>query len=106
MDPDQNPQFNGRTEPEEELTYDQLKNELKELRKKLDEKDNEILELERQNNKLKDEASKYQSALGTATNLQLSDNDENNPVTLKKDILNLQDSLEEYITTCKGDVEI
>ncbi|CAG8669762.1 11341_t:CDS:2 [Funneliformis mosseae] len=82
--------------------------QLKSLNKKLqatnetlEEKNNEIKDLEQKNIELKDEASKYQSALGTATNLRLSDNDENNSVTLKNDILSLQDSLEDYITKCK-----
>src|SRR3954454_19499190 len=107
----ENPQLNERNELE--VSYNQLKGEFDELKKKLEEqinsnneKDNIIQDLERKNAELKDEASKYQSALGTATSLRLSDNDENNPVKLKKDILNLQDSLEDYITTCKGDVEI
>src|SRR5688572_29306009 len=88
----ENTQSNERNELEE-VPYDQLK--IEELIKKLQEKDNEIQDLERKNAELKDEASKYQSSLGTATNLRLSDDDENNPVRLKKDIEHLQDSLED-----------
>ncbi|CAI2175028.1 5909_t:CDS:1 [Funneliformis geosporum] len=79
---------------------------IKLLEERLKEKDKEINDLEQINIDLKEEASKYQSALGTATNLRLSDNDENNSVTLKNDILSLQDSLEDYITKCKGNIEI
>ncbi|CAB4437235.1 unnamed protein product [Rhizophagus irregularis] len=94
-------------------SYKQLSNEHEKLKKQLEEqinlnikKDNIIQELERKNTELKEEASKYQSALGAATNLQLSDSDANNPVALKNDVLRLQDLLEDYITTCKGNVEI
>ncbi|CAG8602112.1 11262_t:CDS:1 [Funneliformis mosseae] len=66
----------------------------------------EIQALERKNAELQKEASKYQSALGAAIDLQLSDNDENNLVNLKNDILILQDSLEDYVTNCKGDIEL
>ncbi|GBC08041.1 hypothetical protein RclHR1_07890008 [Rhizophagus clarus] len=99
--------------PNPEGSYDKLMNDYKKLEKRLEEqinlnneKDNEIRELKRKNIELIDEASKYQSALGTATNLQLSDSDTNNPVALKSDILKLQDFLEDYITTCKGNVGI
>src|SRR4051794_6381991 len=86
--------------------YKKLKQQLEEQINLNKKKDNEIQELERKNDELRDEASKYQSALGTATDLQLSDSDTNNPVALKKDILKLQDFLDDYITTCKGNVEI
>ncbi|CAI2172468.1 1055_t:CDS:2 [Funneliformis geosporum] len=66
----------------------------------------DIQALERKNAELKKEASKYQSALGNAIDLQLSDDNENNSVNLKKDILSLQDSLEDYVTNCKGDIEL
>ncbi|GBC29229.1 uncharacterized protein OCT59_009839 [Rhizophagus irregularis] len=87
-------------------SYEKLLNEHEKLKKQLEEQINIIQELERKNTVLKDEASKYQSALGAATNLQLSDSDTNNPVALKNDMLKLQDLLEDYITTCKGNVEI
>jgi hypothetical protein len=96
-----------------ESSYIKLMNDYKNLEKQLEEqinlnnkKDGIIQELERKNFELRDEASKYQSALGTAINLQLSDSDTNNPVALKNDVLKLQDILEDYITTCKGNVEI
>ncbi|CAB4437374.1 unnamed protein product [Rhizophagus irregularis] len=108
---------NSRTDDNEnpglKESYKKLSNEHEKLKKQLEEqinlnikKDNIIQELERKNTELKEEASKYQSALGAATNLQLSDSDANNPVALKNDVLKLQDLLEDYITTCKGNVEI
>ncbi|PKC17246.1 hypothetical protein RhiirA5_460952 [Rhizophagus irregularis] len=74
--------------------------------KKFQEKDKEIRDLEHDNYNFKKEASEYQYALEGATNLQLSDSDTNNTLALKNDILKLQDLLEDYITTCKGNVEI
>src|SRR4051812_33344701 len=92
---DDNPNFNLKNPG---LEYNKLMNDYKKLKQQLEEqinlneqKDNEIQELERKNDELRHEASKYQSALGTATNLQLSDSDTNNPVALKNDILKLQD---------------
>jgi chromosome segregation ATPase len=64
-----------------------------------------MIQEKEENIKLRDEASKYQYALGVANDTRLSDNDEINPVKLRKDILSLQDSLKDY-TICKGKIEI
>jgi hypothetical protein len=54
------------------------------------------------NIELKKEASQYQSALGSATNYRISDDDKNHHVQLKNDILELQNKLKNYVTTLKG----
>ncbi|CAG8683779.1 11194_t:CDS:1 [Funneliformis mosseae] len=77
---------------------------IKSLEERLKEKNKEIKDLEQKNIVLIGEASKYQTALGAAINLRLSDY-EYNSVTLKNGILNLQDSLEDY-TNYKRNVEI
>ena len=67
----------------------------------------EIKNLEKINTNLKEEASKYQSALGAATSYQLGDDDDNNSVRLNEDIVNLQDSLEDYVTSLrKTEIEV
>nr|CAG8546719.1 9486_t:CDS:2 [Entrophospora candida] len=63
-------------------------------------------ELEATNEKLRKEASSYQSALGDALNFRLSDEDNNNSVQLSADINSLQDKLERYVTTLKGSIKI
>nr|CAG8538184.1 1194_t:CDS:2 [Entrophospora candida] len=63
-------------------------------------------ELEATNEKLRKEASSYQSALGDALNFRLSDEDNNNSVQLSADINSLQDKLEKYVTTLKGQIKI
>ncbi|CAJ0872924.1 9798_t:CDS:2 [Entrophospora sp. SA101] len=63
-------------------------------------------ELEAINEKLRKEASSYQSALGDALNFRLSDEDNNNSVQLSADINSLQDKLERYVTTLKGSIQI
>ncbi|CAB4375347.1 unnamed protein product [Rhizophagus irregularis] len=73
---------------------------IQEFIREIQEKDRKIEDLEQYNIKIRDEAAKYQYALGAA----LSDNDEINSVALKDDIIRLQYSLEEYITKCKGSV--
>jgi hypothetical protein len=75
--------------------------------KKIQEKDKVIQDLEQGNSKFKKEASEYQYALGAATNFRLSDDDDkHNSIKLKDDIIKLQHSLENYITKCKGNMEI
>ncbi|CAG8609843.1 15211_t:CDS:1 [Funneliformis mosseae] len=76
------------------------------LQKKLSDKGNGLSELEKENAKLRFEASKYQSALGVATNTRLGDDDQNHSVRLKQDILILQKSLENYVTHLKPNVDI
>jgi hypothetical protein len=73
---------------------------------KIQEKDKEIQNLQEDNSKFKKEASEYQYALGAATNFRLSDDDKNDSVKLKEDIIKLRHSLENYITKCKGNVEV
>ncbi|RGB33477.1 hypothetical protein C1646_669278 [Rhizophagus diaphanus] len=77
---------------------------IQEFAREIQEKDKQIKDLELDNNKLREEAAKYQCALGAATNFRLPDNDKNNSVMLTDDIKSLQNSLEEYITKCKGNI--
>ncbi|CAB5391017.1 unnamed protein product [Rhizophagus irregularis] len=72
---------------------------------KLDAKQENINELKKNNVALREEASKYQSALGVAANFRISD-DKNHSVQLKNDILSLQDAIEDYVTNLKGNVEV
>ncbi|CAB4395681.1 unnamed protein product [Rhizophagus irregularis] len=82
------------------------KKNISDIRQKLDEKGNGLRELEEKNLKLKEEASKYQSALGVATNIRLGDGDQNHSVKLKQDILKLQTTLENYVTHLKPNMKI
>ncbi|CAG8520026.1 17861_t:CDS:1 [Funneliformis caledonium] len=79
---------------------------LNNIQKKLNDKGNGLRELEEENAKLREEASKYQSALGVATNTRLGDDDQNHSVKFKQDILNLQKSLENYVTHLKPNMDI
>ncbi|CAG8550593.1 13092_t:CDS:1 [Acaulospora morrowiae] len=76
------------------------------LTQRLDEKGNGLRELEEKNAELRREASKYQSALGIATNVRLGDDDQNHSVQLKRDIENLQSALENYVTHLKPNMNI
>ncbi|CAG8764226.1 13304_t:CDS:1, partial [Acaulospora morrowiae] len=76
------------------------------LTQRLDEKGNGLRELEEKNAKLRKEASRYQSALGVATNVRLGDDDQNHSVQLKRDIENLQSALENYVTHLKPNMNI
>ncbi|CAG8502859.1 16829_t:CDS:1 [Dentiscutata heterogama] len=78
----------------------------KNLLKKIDIYEQQIIFFEKENIKLKDEASKYQLALGNATNFRFSDDDQNNLMHLKSDIENLQNMIEEYVTNLKNGIEI
>ncbi|GBB90867.1 hypothetical protein RclHR1_00180005 [Rhizophagus clarus] len=92
------------------LQFDQANKKYKEninsMKQKLNEKGNGLRELEENNLKLKEEASKYQSALGVATNICLGDGDQNHSVKLKQDILKLQKTLENYVTHLKPNIKI
>ncbi|CAG8506930.1 24860_t:CDS:1 [Racocetra persica] len=68
--------------------------------------DQQIIFLEKKNTELKDEASKYQLALGNATNFRFNDDDPNNTMRLKSDIESLQNMIEDYVTHLKTGVEI
>ncbi|GBC08047.1 hypothetical protein RclHR1_07890014 [Rhizophagus clarus] len=76
------------------------------LQNQLSDKENNIRDLMQRNAKLKDEASKYQSALGEAMNVHLNNDDQNHSVQLKKDILELQRTLENYVTSLKPKIDI
>ncbi|PKY39924.1 hypothetical protein RhiirA4_440356 [Rhizophagus irregularis] len=76
------------------------------LQNQLSDKENNIRDLMQRNAKLKDEASKYQSALGEAMNVHLNNDDQNHSVQLKKDILELQRALENYVTSLKPNIDI
>ncbi|RIA82053.1 hypothetical protein C1645_528164 [Glomus cerebriforme] len=68
------------------------------LRQRLKDKKTEIQSLKQKNSELEDEASNYQSALGVATNFEMSDDDINHNVQLNDDILSLQDKIDDYVT--------
>ncbi|GBB86660.1 hypothetical protein RclHR1_13020006 [Rhizophagus clarus] len=87
--------------------FQEKDDEIQELVKKIQEKDNKIQDLEQDNYKLKNEACEYQYVPGVATNFPLSDDDKyNSIIKLKDDVINLQHSLENYVTKCKDNVEI
>ncbi|CAG8480464.1 3808_t:CDS:2 [Acaulospora colombiana] len=79
---------------------------IKNLQGIINEKEVEIRSLKKQNIKLKEEASHYQSALGEATSFQMGDDDQNNTVQLKNDIEKLQDMIEDYVTNLKVGVNV
>jgi hypothetical protein len=81
------------------------KTELRKVQTELDTKNRDISELKANNAALREEASKYQSALGVAANFRISD-DKNNSVQLKNDILSLQDNIENYVTNLKGKIDV
>jgi hypothetical protein len=85
---------------------EKYKKNINNIKQKLDEKGNGLRELEDENLKLREEASKYQSALGVATNIRLGDGDQNHSVKLKQDILKLQVTLENYVTHLKPNMNI
>ncbi|RIA90020.1 hypothetical protein C1645_738158 [Glomus cerebriforme] len=62
--------------------------------------------LEQKNDALEKEASKYQSALGIATNFDLSDDGQSQGIKLIKDILALHDTLEKYVTNLKPEIDV
>src|SRR6266498_760662 len=90
----------------EKNTQAQTKEIITTLQNQLSEKEMDIYELKRTNKKLKEEASKYQSALGAATNVRLGNDDQNHSVQLKQDILDLQRTLENYVTHLKPNINI
>ncbi|CAG8607516.1 1945_t:CDS:1 [Scutellospora calospora] len=90
-------------EKEENL---KLQNLIPTLEQRIIHLEKEILTYYKQNVNLKEEASKYQLALGNATNFRFSDDDPNNTVHLKNDIENLQLMIEDYVTNLKNGVNI
>ncbi|CAG8625447.1 6258_t:CDS:2 [Rhizophagus irregularis] len=68
--------------------------------------ENQLDDLNKQNALLEDEASNYQSALGVATNFQLSDDDQNHGVKLNNTISELNDNIKKYITNLKQDIVV
>ncbi|CAI2174179.1 6283_t:CDS:2 [Funneliformis geosporum] len=81
-------------------------NDIATLQDKLREKEMDIRDLEKNNKELKEEASRYQSALGAATNVRLGNDDQNHSVQLKQDIIDLQRTLDNYVTNLKGNINI
>jgi chromosome segregation ATPase len=93
---------------------------------KLSRKDSEIREIYEEYTKIKDlnnllqkekqelvekntiprTASQRQSVLGNVKNIQVYDDNQNNSVRLKDDILALQDMLKDYVTPLKGNFEV
>ncbi|GBB90863.1 hypothetical protein RclHR1_00180001 [Rhizophagus clarus] len=92
------------------LQFDRANEKYKEninsMKQKLNDKGNGLRELEEKNLKLKEEASKYQSALGVATNIRLGDDDQDHSVKLKQDIIKMQKTLENYVTHLKPNIKI
>ncbi|CAB4446877.1 unnamed protein product [Rhizophagus irregularis] len=86
--------------------HEKYKKNINNIRQKLDEKGNGLRDLEDENARLKEEASKYQSALGVATNTRLGDGDQNHSIKLKNDILKLQNTLDNYITHLKPNMDL
>ncbi|GBB88697.1 hypothetical protein RclHR1_15260007 [Rhizophagus clarus] len=102
-------QENDKKLLEEENNANNINN-ISSLQKKLEEKEAELKEkeiefskLEEKNAELRKEASKYQSALGNATNIRLGDEDS---VKFRQDILDLQKTLENYVTNLKPNMDI
>ncbi|GBB88695.1 hypothetical protein RclHR1_15260005 [Rhizophagus clarus] len=87
-------------------TNDQAGEIITSLQNQLSSKETDIRDLKQRNIKLRDEASRYQSALGDVMNVRFDNNDQNNPVHLKQDILNLQRTLENYVTNLKVNIDI
>ncbi|CAI2173659.1 5242_t:CDS:2 [Funneliformis geosporum] len=77
-----------------------------ELEQKLKDERSQIRSLEKRNGELEKEASNYQSALGVATSFNLSDDDQNHSVRLNQDILSLHDTLENYVTNLKPNIDV
>src|SRR4051794_4654185 len=82
-----------------------LRMELKEYKDNIELLKTDIQSLKRKNDDLEAEASKYQSALGIATNFDYSD-DQNLNVKLNEDILALHDTLENYVTNLKPKIDV
>ncbi|RHZ72296.1 hypothetical protein Glove_243g58 [Diversispora epigaea] len=97
-----NKNFRAQFEQEKETN----KKIVNSLRKKLNDNGNGYFMLSEENAKLKEEASKYQAALGVATNTRLGDDDLNHSVKLKEDIKRLQTLLENYVTHLKPGTDI
>ncbi|RIB25664.1 hypothetical protein C2G38_432817 [Gigaspora rosea] len=88
--------------------------EISNIRKEREERDNEMSNLEMSNllkeleakdktiEELKNEASRHQSALGKATNFRLSDDDRNNSVQLREDITCLQKTIKDFCIVKPG----
>ncbi|RIA82055.1 hypothetical protein C1645_789112, partial [Glomus cerebriforme] len=88
---------------EQTTDQDQNKEMIDALQQKLNEKDDEFRKLEEKNTELRKEASKYQSALGSATNIRLGDEDS---VKFRSDILDLHKTLESYVTNLKPNMDL
>ncbi|GBB88812.1 hypothetical protein RclHR1_15400005 [Rhizophagus clarus] len=80
-----------------------LENKLKEKEGKLKQKEANLRKLGEENAELRKEASKYQSALGNATNPCLGEEDS---VKFLQDILDLQKTLENYVTNLKPNMDL
>ncbi|CAG8502011.1 5998_t:CDS:1 [Scutellospora calospora] len=89
-----------------EQSITQLKEERDNYLAKLTNLSNMYGQKERQIKELKDEASKYQLALGNATTFRLNDDDKNNTVQLNVDIESLQDKISDYVTHLKGSINL
>ncbi|CAB5201055.1 hypothetical protein RhiirA5_350525 [Rhizophagus irregularis] len=81
-------------------------NHCTELEQQLEEIKSQNQSLKQKNKNLEAEASKYQSALGIATNFDLNVDDQGDSVKLNKDILELHDTLENYVTNLKPKINV
>ncbi|GBB98352.1 hypothetical protein RclHR1_03200002 [Rhizophagus clarus] len=90
---------------EYEKITESLKAETESLKAETESLKAEIQSLKQKNDDLEAEASRYQSALGIATNFDYSD-DQNLNVKLNEDILSLHDTLEIYVTNLKPKIDV
>ncbi|CAB5380818.1 unnamed protein product [Rhizophagus irregularis] len=98
-------QTSSKLNTDYEQKYSELKVQFDGISKQLEEKNSKIQDLEQKIQDLEQKNSKLHYALEAATDVRLLDDDENHSTILKKDILDLQYSLENY-TKCKGKVSI
>ncbi|PKY39929.1 hypothetical protein RhiirA4_415438 [Rhizophagus irregularis] len=98
-------QTSSKLNTDYEQKYSELKVQFDGISKQLEEKNSKIQDLEQKIQDLEQKNSKLHYALEAATDVRLLDDDENHSTILKKDILDLQYSLEDY-TKCKGKVNI
>ncbi|CAB4375439.1 unnamed protein product [Rhizophagus irregularis] len=81
-------------------------NHCTELEQQLEKIKSQNQSLKQKNKNLEAEASKYQSALGIATNFDLNVDEQGDSVKLNKDILELHDTLENYVTNLKPKIDV
>ncbi len=94
---------------DQDATLQELKHKNEHLESRCNELEQQLKDEKSRYNDLEQrlkEASSYQSALGVATTFNLSDNDQNHKVQLNEDILALHDTLENYVTNLKPNIDV